>query len=334
MSVLVTGGAGYIGAHVVRALRDRGKEVVVVDDMSSGVAERIFGVPLLEVDLASADAVGRMTELMRDADVDSVVHLAARKQVPESVARPAWYYAQNIGGFAHLLMAMEAADVRDIVFSSSAAVYGDVEEDTVRETDPVVPVNPYGATKLAGEELVNDAAAAGGLRAVSLRYFNVAGAGDKDLGDIFALNLIPMIFEKMVANEPPMIFGDDYPTPDGTCVRDFIHVADLARAHVDVLDRISQAEYGSRDVFNVGSGRGYSVREVMDSIGRTTGHELSPVVLPRRAGDPPKVVADTSKFSQALGWQAERGLDEMTASAWGAYCIEQQIMLRTEESGD
>lgn len=319
MSVLVTGGAGYIGAHVVRTLASRGENVVVADDFSTGLPQRVAGVEVLRGDLASSEMVGLLADFMRVNDVTAVIHLAARKRVPESVARPAWYYAQNVGGLATVLQAMEAASVGTLVFSSSAAVYGQTTSAATAEGAPTEPINPYGATKLIGERLVGEAALAQGLRVVSLRYFNVAGAGSPDLADVFALNLVPMVFERVMKGERPVIFGDGYDTPDGTCVRDFIHVEDLARAHATALDWIGAATTGTHEIFNLGTGRGYSVREVIDSIGLAMGQRLDPVVEPPREGDPASVVADATRMREVTGWAPHCDLDDMTRSAWEGY---------------
>jgi len=319
MTVLVTGGAGYIGAHVVRALGAQGTDVVIVDDLSTGIQDRVPGIPLHRADLASEDTAESLASFMSDHGVDAVIHLAARKQVFESVQRPVWYYRENIGGLVQVLHAMELARVATLVFSSSAAVYGDAASAAITEDAPTEPVNPYGETKLAGEWLVRAAARAQGLRAASLRYFNVVGAGSPELGDVFALNLVPMVFERVLAGEAPLIFGGDYPTKDGTCVRDFIHVSDLADAHVDVLARLAEVPQGVAEVFNVGTGTGYSVREVIGSVERAVGAPTSPEVVARRPGDPASVVADPSRLHLATGWSARHNLDEMVQSAWAAY---------------
>ncbi|PPK97773.1 UDP-glucose 4-epimerase [Kineococcus xinjiangensis] len=318
MSVLVTGGAGYIGSHVVRLLQERGQDVVVVDDLSNGSASRTGGAPIVQVDLAVDAAPARLVEAMREHDVSSVIHFAARKQVGESVAKPAWYWKQNVGGTANLLLAMEEAGVSQLVFSSSAATYGAPATELVREDGPAEPINPYGQTKLVGEWMTQGAAVAWGLRAANLRYFNVAGAGWPDLGDPAAMNLIPMVFDRLERGEAPAIFGDDYPTPDGTCIRDYVHVLDLARAHLAALDHLATDERPF-DVFNVGTGTGASVRQVIDEVRRASGREVEPVVNPRRPGDPPKLVADVSRVRDVLGWEASEDLTSIVGSAWEAW---------------
>ncbi|MGO1316428.1 MAG: NAD-dependent epimerase/dehydratase family protein, partial [Cellulomonadaceae bacterium] len=227
MTILVTGGAGYIGAHVVRLLQERDQQVVVVDDLSTGSPGRIGNAELVELDVAGPGAQEVLETTMRKHQVSAVIHFAARKQVGESVQRPTYYYQQNIGGLANVLAAMEAAAVDTLVFSSSAATYGVPTVDVVTESLRAEPINPYGETKLIGEWMGRDAARAWGLRFVGLRYFNVAGAGWDDLGDPAILNLIPMVLDRVERGQRPAIFGEDYPTPDGTCVRDYVHVLDL-----------------------------------------------------------------------------------------------------------
>lgn len=318
MSVLVTGGAGYIGAHVVRLLRERGDSVVIVDDLATGRVERVSGLPLTQLDLAESDAPARLAAVFAEHQIDAVIHFAARKRVGESVERPAWYYQQNVGGLANLLMAMESAGVGRLVFSSSAAVYGRSEGAMLTERAATQPMNPYGETKLVGEWLVNDAVAASGMRATSLRYFNVAGAGWPELGDAAVLNLVPMVFERLDAGESPVIFGGDYPTVDGTCVRDYVHVLDLAEAHLAALDATREGD-PRHDVFNVGTGTGSSVREMVDEILRVSGSDARPEVRERRPGDPAEVVADATLIAERLGWRARRGVTDIVESAWRAH---------------
>src|SRR5665647_1592311 len=320
MTVLVTGGAGYIGAHVVRILVEAHREVVIVDDFSTGSRDRVSGAPILELDVTQPRAVDLLAEEMSTRGVTSVVHFAARKQVAESVARPAWYYQQNVTGLANVIAAMEQARVQKLVFSSSAAVYGNPAVEVVPESAPTEPVNPYGETKLVGEWLVRDAARAWGLRGVSLRYFNVAGAGWPNLGDPMVANLVTMVLDRLSRGEPPGVFGTDYSTPDGSCIRDFVHVLDVAKAHVAALDYLDRVDRPF-NVFNVGTGSGHSVLDVVRVLGRITGREGSPSLLGRRAGDPPRVVACVERIGAVLGWRAEVGLDGILASAWDAWRV-------------
>ena len=315
--ILVTGGSGYIGAHLVRLLSGRGDQVVVADDMATGARERVESVPVVEMNLASDIAVDALTSILVDNAIDTVVHFAARKQVGESVERPAWYFHQNVGGLANVFLAMKSAGVSRFLFSSSAAVYA-ASDEPVTEDSPTGPISPYGETKLVGEWLTKDAAEAHGLSAVSLRYFNVAGAGAPELGYTAALNLIPMVLDKLAAGEAPVIFGDDYPTPDGTCVRDYVHVQDVAEAHLAAIDGLESLGEGHR-VFNVGTGRGHSVREIVDAVLAVTGVDLEPVVAGRRPGDPAVVVAAVDRVRSEFGWSARFALDQIVQSSWDAH---------------
>ncbi|MYS79949.1 UDP-glucose 4-epimerase GalE [Embleya scabrispora] len=317
MKWLVTGGAGYIGTHVVRALLAVGEDVVVVDDLSSGSRERVpEGVPLV---VGSVLDRALLDEVFRAHAVDGVVHIAGRKQVPESVARPLFYYEENVEGLRTLLAAVVAADVTRIVFSSSAAVYGMPDVDLVDEDTPCLPINPYGESKLVGEWMIKATARAHGISYASLRYFNVAGAGAPELADKGVFNLVPMVLEKLTANQAPVIFGDDYDTPDGTCVRDFIHVVDLAEAHVAATRRLA-TDPDARLVLNVGRGEGTSVREMVELIGEVTGlPDAAPEHHPRRAGDPARVVASADLITTELGWKARYGTSDMVQSAWAGW---------------
>jgi UDP-glucose 4-epimerase len=319
MSWLVTGGAGYIGSHVVRAMREAGQDVVVLDDLSSGAAERVAGVPLVIGSTLDGDLVGRT---VREHRVRGVVHLAAKKAVEESVRDPLTYYRENVEGLRVLLQAVTGAGVDSFVFSSSAAVYGAPDVEQVTEEVDCRPVNPYGRTKLIGEQLMADVAAAGGLRYAALRYFNVAGCAVPELADRGESNLVPMVFRRLAGREGPLIFGDDYPTPDGTCVRDFVHVADIASAHVAAAQALAEGKV-TELVANIGRGQGVSVREMVATIRDVTGTAgeswAEPVVLARRAGDPPRVVASVERIGQTLGWAAGFGVRDMVTSAWAGW---------------
>jgi UDP-glucose 4-epimerase len=313
MSILVTGGAGYIGSHVVRLLEQRGESVIVVDDFSSGLRSRVSGV-VVELDLAAADATSRLVDVMRAHDVSEVVHLAALKDVAESVAEPERYYRVNVAGLGHLLEAMRRVMVDRLVFSSSAAVYGAVQDVVVTERTPCSPINPYGQTKLIGEWMIGAAHDAWGLQAISLRYFNVAGAGWDDLSDTAAKNLIPIVVDRVRRGESTVVFGDDHDTPDGTCIRDYVHVADLARAHLAAVDTL-RSDTGFAGPVNIGTGNGASVREVVTQVSNALGRPATLRVGDARAGDPAAVVADPSVAAEHLGWRAQHGLDAIVRSA-------------------
>ncbi|MBV2355319.1 UDP-glucose 4-epimerase GalE [Streptomyces sp. J2-1] len=314
MTWLITGGAGYIGAHVARALADAGESVVALDDLSGAVPERLpAGMPLVQGSTLDGDLLKRV---LTEHGVTGVVHLAARKQVGESVAEPVRYYRENLGGLATLLDAVAATGVRRLVFSSSAAVYGNPDVDLITEDTPCAPVNPYGETKLAGEWLVRAAGRAHGISTTCLRYFNVAGAAAPELADTGVSNIVPMVFDRLERGEAPRIFGDDYPTRDGTAVRDYIHVADLAEAHVAAARRLADAEPGEDLTLNIGRGEGVSVRELITAIQEITGERRPAVVEPRRPGDAPRAVASAELAAKTLGWRAGRGVEEMVESAW------------------
>ncbi|GHH33253.1 UDP-glucose 4-epimerase GalE [Streptomyces candidus] len=317
MTWLVTGGAGYIGSHVVKALADGGESVVVLDDLSTGDETRIPAGVALErgsvLDRAVLDAV-----LERHA-VTGVVHIAAKKQVGESVARPLFYYHENVGGLQTVLEASAAAGVKRFLFSSSAAVYGMPDVELVTEDTPCQPLSPYGETKLAGEWMVEAVGRAHGMATACMRYFNVAGAASPELGDPGIFNLVPMVFERLEAGRSPLIFGDDYPTADGTCVRDYIHVADIASAHVAAARKLA-ADPDARLVLNIGKGEGVSVAEMIDVIREVSGHEdIKAEIAPRRAGDPARVVASAERIRTELDWEARHGVREMVESAWAGW---------------
>ncbi|MGW0463708.1 UDP-glucose 4-epimerase GalE [Streptomyces sp. NPDC003027] len=317
MTWLITGGAGYIGSHVVTSMTDAGERVVVVDDLSGGDAARVpEGVPLERGTVLDRPFLDRV---LREHGVRGIVHLAAKKAVGESVERPLFYYEQNVTGLQVLLDAAVDADVRRFVFSSSASVYGTPGVELVTEETPCLPLSPYGETKLAGEWLVRAAGRAHGIATACLRYFNVAGTAAPELADTGVHNLVPMVFQRLDAGLPPLVFGDDYATPDGTCVRDYIHVADIADAHLAVarrLDERAAAGEAGDLTFNVGRGEGVSVREMIDLIGEVTGLDVTPDVVERRPGDPAKVVASSERISAELGWKARHDVRSMIASAW------------------
>ena len=269
---LVAGGAGYIGAHVVRSLQAAGVGAVVIDDLSTGEPGRV-AVPFVHGDIGDLDLVA---DTLRRYRITGVVQLAADKQVAESMSQPLTYYRRNVVNLVQLLTAMAEADVTRLVFSSSAAVYGMVETALVGEDHPTRPINPYGETKLVGEWLIRDQARATGLRFAALRYFNVAGTAAPELGDLGRTNLIPMVFDALERGEQPVIFGNQHRTPDGTCVRDFIHVQDLADAHVAAIATLDAPAAAAR--FNVGCGRGYSVREVIEMVSEVSGRSIEPRV--------------------------------------------------------
>jgi len=317
MTVLLTGGAGYIGSHVGRLLQQRGEKVVVVDDLSEGIRARIGEAELVQLDLSEENATSSLAEVFRTHAVTSVIHLAARKKVGESVERPDWYELQNVGGMKNLLSAMESAGVKRLVFSSSAATYGMPDVDQVDEDFECKPINPYGQTKLDGEHLAQAAERNWGLRQVSLRYFNVAGTGWPELMDTQAANLVPIVFQSLAQGLPPRVFGNDFPTTDGTCVRDYVHVLDLAEAHLSALDYLD-LEDRPYDVFNVGTGLGSSVLDVINEVASVTGEPIEPVIEPRRAGDPAALKADVSRIKKVLGWSAKHDLHDIISSVWKA----------------
>ena len=313
MKLLVTGGAGYIGSHVVHSAQAAGHECVVVDNLSTGINERI-SAPVLEIDLAAPDAQRKLTELFKAESFDSVIHLAAKKQVGESVEIPERYYLDNIGGMANLLLAMRDTGHKSLVFSSSAATYGIPDAMQVREDDVANPINPYGQTKLIGEWMVKNAAS-WGLRGVNLRYFNVAGTGKTGMGDTAALNLIPIAIGQLRAGQTPKVFGSDYPTEDGSCIRDYVHVSDLADAHIAAVDYLEQ-EKRPFDTFNVGTGQGASVFEVLEALKLASGQDFEVEIAPRRAGDPPRLVANVDRIYEVLGFKTKHSLAEIVDSAW------------------
>ena len=314
MRLLVTGGAGYIGSVVAAQLVDAGHDVVVLDDLSTGHADAVppdtdFRRGTIREDAGPVLATG----------IDAVLHLAAKSLVPESVAYPARYWEQNLGGTLALLEAMRTEGTRRIVFSSTASVYGEPERIPITETDPVRPTSPYGESKLAADTALAEYARMHRIGAVSLRYFNVAGAHTDAAGSWRGerhrpeTHLIPTVLAAARSGTGVRLFGDDYPTPDGTCIRDYIHVSDLARAHVLALQAVIPGQHG---VYNLGSGTGYSNREVLDACREVTELDIPARVAPRRPGDPAVLVASSEAITADLGWHAERDLRRMVADAW------------------
>ena len=325
MSVwLLTGGAGYIGSHVARAMIEAGDRVVVLDDLSSGHVERVPDeTGFVEADVVDEDTVRRV---LREHRVTGVIHLAARKAVEESCHDPLLYYRENVSGLLSVLHAMHLEGVERLVFSSSAAVYGTHDDPQVDEHSSTTPENPYGRTKLVGEWMVEDVVAAYGVTAVSLRYFNVVGCAEPALADLHGSNLFPAVVDRIAQGLSVRVFGGDYPTPDGTCVRDYIHVQDLAEAHV-AATRLT-ASPGSTTTVNVGCGSGHSVLDVLREFRRASGLPVPYVVEPRRPGDPAAMVADVTHAADVLGWKARFGLAEMVGSAWEAAVAAGQVAPR------
>jgi UDP-glucose 4-epimerase len=314
MTWLVTGGAGYIGAHVIRAMVEDGTSVVALDDLSTGDAARVSGAQL---EIGSVLDRSLLDRVIATHGVTGVVHIAAKKQVGESVADPLLYYRENVHGLVTLLEACRDAGVDRFVFSSSAATYGLPDVDLVSEDVPGVPLSPYGESKLVGEWVMRDCATAFGLRYMALRYFNVAGAASPELGDPGVFNLIPMVFRELEAGSPPKVFGNDYPTPDGTCIRDYVHVADIAAAHLAAARALDEG--ASPATYNIGRGEGSSVLEVLEVIGKVTGRDVTPDIVHRRPGDPARIVAAVDRIREGLGFSATRDLDDMVETAWAGW---------------
>jgi UDP-glucose 4-epimerase len=315
MTWLVTGGAGYIGAHVVRAVTAAGMSPVVLDDLSSGHAAFVpEGVPFVRASILDATAVDAA---LSDHGVTGVIHVAGFKYAGVSVQRPLHTYEQNVTGTITLLESMQRHGVRQCVFSSSAAVYGAVDVDLVTEDTPKNPTSPYGESKLIGEWLLRDQGVAAGLRHTSLRYFNVVGSGDEAVRDTSPHNLFPLVFDALAEGRQPRIFGTDYPTADGTCVRDYLHVADLALAHVEAARRLESGD-PIEPAYNLGSGDGVSVRQIMDAVADVAGLPVEPELAERRPGDPPRIVASGALAARDLGWAMRHTLAEMVESAWNA----------------
>ncbi len=329
MKILVTGGTGYIGSHTVVELQNKGFEVVIVDNLSNSSAdivdniEKITGVkPLLEVfDLTDFDKT--MDFFTRHNDIKGVIHFAAYKAVGESVEKPLMYYRNNLVSLMNILESMIANKVENLVFSSSCTVYGQPDELPVSEKAPIKKAeSPYGNTKQISEEIIQDSVKAYDVKGIALRYFNPIGAHESALIGELPLgvpnNLVPFITQTAIGIRDQLkVFGDDYPTPDGTPIRDYIHVVDLAKAHVIAVNRMIEGKMKKDfEVFNLGTGKGYSVLEVINAFEKTTGQKLNYKIVGRRPGDVIEVWADPTFSNQELGWKAEKGIDEMVLSAW------------------
>ncbi len=313
MVVLVIGGAGYIGSHAARALRSSGHDVIIFDNLSTGYERLALGFELVRGDVL--DAKDLASVLSR---VDAIMHFAAFAYVGESVTNPRKYFHNNVEGGLSLLNAAVEAGVKKIIFSSTCAVYGEVSKVPIDENIPREPVNPYGVTKLFFEQALEAYDRAYGMRFASLRYFNAAGADDSgEIGELHEpeTHLIPLALRAAAGKGPELqIFGSDYPTPDGTCVRDYIHVNDLASAHVKALEHLAAGK--ASVALNLGTGTGASVQEVIHAVEKTTGKRVPHKFVPRRPGDPPALVANPAKAEAVLGWKAERGLDNIVTTAW------------------
>jgi UDP-glucose 4-epimerase len=316
MAILVTGGAGYIGSHAVAALSERGVEIIVADNLSKGYRKAVTAGKFYQGDLKDTAFLDRV---FRENDIEAVIHFAAFSLVGESCVRPWDYFNNNIGGSMSLIERMAAHSVKKIVFSSTAATYGEPLRTPIEETDPQVPTNPYGESKLAVEKILKWCDAAYGIKFVALRYFNVAGAHESgNIGEAHdpESHLIPIILQAAQGKrESIKLFGTDYPTADGTCVRDYIHVSDLISAHLLALDYLRKG--GVSNAFNLGNGEGFSVRQVIDAAKEVTGLPISIVEDARRGGDPAVLIASSKKAMEVLGWRPEHAqLKDIIASAW------------------
>ena len=311
--ILVVGGAGYIGAHVAYLLQENGYGVRIYDDFSNGLKSRIEGK---FSDVVIGDVLDKQALISACEGMDAVIHLAAKKAVGESVDNPLKYYENNVGGTLNLLAAMSLKGVKRIVFSSTAAVYAPSDKLSITESDLTEPLSPYGQTKLLSEKLISAVASAEDLSAISLRYFNVVGALRDEFADNSKDNLVPKVFAALKAGKNPEIYGSDYPTKDGSCIRDYIHISDLAKAHLVALEKVFTTKVD--EVYNVGSGTGYSVTEMINQIAESIGKAITPTLSPRRPGDTAQLIASIAKIERDLGWKPERSLKEMIDSAWQA----------------
>ena len=311
--ILVVGGAGYIGAHVAYLLQENAYGVRIYDDFSNGQKSRIEGK---FSDVVIGDILDRRALIGACEGIDAVIHLAAKKAVGESVDNPLKYYENNVGGTLNLLAAMGLKGVKKIVFSSTAAVYAPSDKLSITESDLTEPLSPYGQTKLLSEKLISAVASAEDLSAISLRYFNVVGALRDEFADNSKDNLVPKVFAALKAGKNPEIYGSDYPTKDGSCIRDYIHISDLSSAHLVALEKVFTTKVD--EVYNVGSGSGYSVTEMINQIAESIGEPITPTLSPRRPGDTAQLIASIAKIERDLGWKPERSLKEMIDSAWQA----------------
>jgi UDP-glucose 4-epimerase len=319
MIQLITGGAGYIGAHVTAIITSRNENASVFDDLSTGSSQRLGSGSYLT--RHSLQQKIDIEKVFSEESVSGVIHFAAKKRVGESIERPDYYWQENVVGFQNLLDVMLEHGVKNLVFSSSAAVYGQpkvLSGALISEETKCEPINPYGETKLEGERLARKFAEEHGFKVAALRYFNVAGAGRRDLGDRFAYNLIPIVFDAIDRGEQPIVFGDDYDTPDGSCIRDYVHVQDLADAHMAAIELVENSEPGFQAI-NIGTGIGASVFEVLDMVSEVTGKSIEPRIVDRRKGDPASLVADVSKAKAVLGWESKYDLRDIVTSAWEAW---------------
>ncbi|MCM3042218.1 UDP-glucose 4-epimerase GalE [Paenibacillus motobuensis] len=317
MAILVTGGAGYIGSHTVAELLEQGKEVVVIDNLQTGHKDALLGGKLYEGDLRDKELLKR---LFAENEIEAVIHFAANSLVGESMKDPVKYFDNNVYGTLCLLEAMDKANVRKIVFSSTAATYGEPEKVPIEESDPTHPTNVYGETKLTMERMMAWFDQVLDIKYVALRYFNAAGAHTSGkIGEDHdpETHLVPLILQTALGQRDSIkIFGDDYNTPDGTCIRDYIHVSDLADAHLRAVEYLLGG--GDSDVFNLGSGQGFSVKEMIEAVREITGRDFPVQVTPRRAGDPAVLVASSDKARSVLGWKPSRdNLQDIIGSAWG-----------------
>ncbi len=313
---LVTGGAGYIGAHVARALEESGRRAVVLDDLASG--HREFVRPQTPFVQASLLDPGALAAALHEHQVSGVIHLAALKYAGVSVQQPLEFYEVNVTGTIRLLQAMREVGVHQLVFSSSAAIFGTPDVQVVTEETATTPESPYGESKLIGEWLIRDYARISDLRHTSLRYFNVVGSGYDDVFDTSPHNLFPLVLKAISQGQAPVVFGTDYPTPDGSCVRDYIHVADVASAHVAAAARLESGQPISA-AYNLGVGTGTSVLQILEAMRRVLGRDFAHEVADRRPGDPARIVTTNAKAHAELDWKAEYDLDAMVASAWKAW---------------